>query len=609
MGNGISKNTCFSGDTYAPAVSSDPVPGDIHGHSFKYVPISVAFDKSSMANVLSSKTPFFSLSGAAINANQATSSSMPSFQLLNELMGPQSYACIVKSSCSFAAAPLQATPARSSLSGHFLDSSSTVSTISNQLPRRACMYGMLDHSFSSSSSVVSKQDSVSHLMVEHGATGSRCRNERPLGKSLATAGSRLDFRVPRNSLLSKGPTELSNMDSFGDGNHRSPPSNNVQWAQGMAGEDRFQVAVSEERGWVFVGIYDGFFGPDATDYLFANLHVAVHHALKGVLSDNIQCNDSTTTSNHLFSLNGGNHSPEFERKPARRGRIEHPEKDNSAMSGGGPTIHQKVLGALDRALRETEEAFFKAAEEGATDNPEIGLMGSCVLVMLMKGEGVYVMNVGDSRAVLARGREPDLDNIPGKATRKDLQQLKAEIMDGLQSVQLNAEHSTSVEEEVNRIKAEHSDRNAIIHGRVKGKLNVTRAFGAGYLKEPKWNSMLLGSFKIDYIGKGPYINCIPSLHHHRIGPNDKFLVLSCDGLYQYFTNKEVVDEVEMFTTVYPKGNPAEHLVEELLLRAARKAGMDYHELLNISHDERRRYHDDVSVIVISFKGRMWRSSA
>ena len=64
--------------------------------------------------------------------------------------------------------------------------------------------------------------------------------------------------------------------------------------------------------------------------------------------------------------------------------------------------------------------------------------------------------------------------------------------------------------------------------------------------------MLLGSFKIDYISKGPYINCIPSLHHHRIGPNDKFLVLSCDGLYQYFPNKEVVDEVEMFTTMYPR---------------------------------------------------------
>ncbi|KAF7062735.1 LOW QUALITY PROTEIN: hypothetical protein CFC21_069305 [Triticum aestivum] len=607
MGNGISKNTCFSGETYAPAVSSDPVPNDIHGQSFKYVPIVVAFDKSPMANMLSSKTPFLSLFGAAINANQATSSSIPSFRLLNELMVPQSSVCTVKSSCSSAAAPVQDQPTRLSFSGHFLDSSGTVSTISNQLSRRPFMSGMLDHSFSSSSSFFSHRDSVSHPMNEHDAIGSQCCNEQPLEKSLATAGSRLDFSVPRNNLLSKGPTEVSNMDSLGDGDHRSPPSDNVQWAQGMAGEDRFQVAVSEECGWVFVGIYDGFLGPDATDYLFANLHVAVNHTLKGVLSDNIQCNEPTTNSDNLFCLNGGIHSPEFERKPAKRGRTEHPEKNNSAMSGGSPTIHQRVLRALGQALRETEEAFL-AAEEGAADNPEIGLMGSCVLVMLMKGENVYVMNVGNSRAVLARRPWPNLNNILGKATEKDLQQLKAEIMDGLQPVQLNAEHSTSIEEEVKRIKAEHNDSNAIIHGRVKGKLNITRAFGAGYLKEPKWNSMLLASFKIDYIGKDPYINCIPSLHHHCIGPNDKFLVLSSDGLYQYFTNKEVVDEAEMFTTVYPKGNPAEHLIKEVLLRAARKAGMDYHELLKISHDERRKYHDDISVMVISFKGRMGRSS-
>ncbi|KAI4996444.1 hypothetical protein ZWY2020_051364 [Hordeum vulgare] len=612
MGNGITKN---SGNTSASVVSSDQVPGDIHGNSFMYVPIAIAFNKSPMGTVLSSKTPFFSLFGAAINANQATSSSMPSFHLLNELMGPQSSGCTVKSSCSFAAAPLlQATPTRSSMYGRFFNSSGTASTIANQLAGRPFMSGMLDRSFSSSSSFVSHQPSVSHLMVEHGAMSSRRCNERPIDKFLDASASKLDFRVPHNKLLSEGPTEASVMDSSSNGNHHSPPSHNVQWTQGMAGEDRFQVALSEEHGWVFVGIYDGFIGPDATDYLFANLHVAVHHALKGVLWDNIQCNEPATTADHLFFLDGGNHSPEFDRKPAKRGRTEHREADNSATSGGNLPMHDKVLKALEQALRETEEAFFEAAEQGAADNPEIGLMGSCVLVMLMKGEDVYVMNVGDSRAMLVSRREPSRNNIHGKVVAQDLQQSKTKIMHshdmgGLQSVQLNAEHNTSVEEEVKRIKGEHlDDRNAIIYGKVKGKLSVTRAFGAGYLKEPKWNNRLLASFKIDYIGEEPYINCIPSLCHHRIGPNDKFLVLSSDGLYQYFTNKEVVNMVEMFTAMFPEGNPAHHLVVELLLRAARKAGMDYDELLKIPHYERRMYHDDVSVIVISFKGGMWRSS-
>ena len=39
-------------------------------------------------------------------------------------------------------------------------------------------------------------------------------------------------------------------------------------------------------------------------------------------------------------------------------------------------------------------------------------------------------------------------------------------------------------QEVRRIKGQHlDDRNAIVNGRVKGKINVTRAFGVGYLKQ------------------------------------------------------------------------------------------------------------------------------
>ena len=61
----------------------------------------------------------------------------------------------------------------------------------------------------------------------------------------------------------------------------------LQWAQGKAGEDRVHIVVSEERGWVFVGIYDGFNGPDATDFLVSHLYAAVHRELRGLLWD--QC--------------------------------------------------------------------------------------------------------------------------------------------------------------------------------------------------------------------------------------------------------------------------------------------------------------------------------
>ena len=90
--------------------------------------------------------------------------------------------------------------------------------------------------------------------------------------------------------------------------------------------------------------------------------------------------------------------------------------------------------------------------------------------------------------------------------------------------------------------------------------------------QPKWNNALLEMFRIDYVGRLPYISCQPCLYHHRLGPKDRFLILSSDGLYQYFTNEEAVSEVELFITLHPEGDPAQHLIELLLFRAAKRAG-------------------------------------
>ena len=42
------------------------------------------------------------------------------------------------------------------------------------------------------------------------------------------------------------------------------------------------VVVPEEQGWMFVGIYDGFNGPDAPEFLVNNLYKAIYNELKGL---------------------------------------------------------------------------------------------------------------------------------------------------------------------------------------------------------------------------------------------------------------------------------------------------------------------------------------
>ncbi|CAH8391343.1 unnamed protein product [Eruca vesicaria subsp. sativa] len=350
----------------------------------------------------------------------------------------------------------------------------------------------------------------------------------------------------------------------------------IQWAQGKAGEDRVHVILSEENGWLFVGIYDGFNGPDPPDYLLNNLYTAVLKELKGLLWDDDNSDDLASQSKKQSTLEEITDACDSRNiaEDVKKLQWRYASKQNHHKEADSEMInHRDVLKALEQALMKTEEAFDLTVDE----NPVLALMGSCVLVTLMKGEDVYVMSVGDSRAVLAQRAYLGRKKMPN-----DLQRIKEESplknclvgekrVSLLVPVQLNMEHSTNVQEEVRRIRNEHSDDPlAIDNGRVKGYLKVTRAFGAGFLKQ--------------------------------------FLILSSDGLYEYFSNEEVIFEVESFISAFPEGDPAQHLIQEVLLRAARKYGMDFHELLEIPQGDRRRYHDDVSVIVISLEGRIWKSS-
>ena len=101
---------------------------------------------------------------------------------------------------------------------------------------------------------------------------------------------------------------------------------------------------------------------------------------------------------------------------------------------------------------------------------------------------------------------------------------------------------------------------------------IEQFYGFTCWVQPTCNEALLEMFRIDYLGTVPYVSCIPSLIHHRLSSSDRFLVLSSDGLYQYFSNEEVVAHVTWFMENVPEGDPAQYLIAELLFRAAKKNG-------------------------------------
>lgn len=186
-------------------------------------------------------------------------------------------------------------------------------------------------------------------------------------------------------------------------------------AGGAAGEDRVQAVCSEENGWLFCAIYDGFNGRDAADFL------------AGTLYENIR----------LYL-------------------------DNMLGSQEEDAFRETVLHCLRQALAQAENDFLCSVELAMDDRPDLVSIGSCVLVVLLYGQDLYALSLGDSRAILA--------------TMDDNKVLSA--------IQLTDSHSVDNEEERARLLCDHpDDPSTIIAGKVKGRLKLTRAFGVGYLKK------------------------------------------------------------------------------------------------------------------------------
>ncbi|KAJ3136179.1 hypothetical protein HK100_001953 [Physocladia obscura] len=168
--------------------------------------------------------------------------------------------------------------------------------------------------------------------------------------------------------------------------------------------------------------------------------------------------------------------------------------------------------------------------------------GSCALSALLHNDSLLVANTGDCRAVL--GSADTTNN--NKLLAKDL----------------SHDHNGENLSEVRRLQAEHPDQKDTVifvnkHDpsntmRVLGGLMPTRSFGDAKYKWP-----IHVSHKVDLIVPSikksipmqpdcinpPYITAAPEIIEHKLSPNDRFLVLATDGLYDQLGSQEVVDVV------------------------------------------------------------------
>ncbi|OAQ24563.1 protein serine/threonine phosphatase 2C [Linnemannia elongata AG-77] len=164
------------------------------------------------------------------------------------------------------------------------------------------------------------------------------------------------------------------------------------------------------------------------------------------------------------------------------------------------------------------------------------ISGSCALMAYIdsRENDLYVACVGDSRAVMGV-REPTADGR-GHVWR---------------AVPLSFDQTGRNPWEVKRLQEEHPGEESTVvrRGRVLGGLEPTRAFGDARYKWTKEIQDKVFSLFPAYreprpnYNTPPYVTAKPTVRHHKLRPEDRFMIMATDGLWDKLTSDEAVQLV------------------------------------------------------------------
>ncbi|KAL0431080.1 UNVERIFIED_CONTAM: putative protein phosphatase 2C 8 [Sesamum radiatum] len=175
-----------------------------------------------------------------------------------------------------------------------------------------------------------------------------------------------------------------------------------------------------------------------------------------------------------------------------------------------------------------------------------GATAVCVWVL---GQTVFVANIGDAKAVVAR------------SSATDGSQGGSERSNPLKAIVLTREHKAIYPQE--RARIQKAGGSVSSNGRLQGRLEVSRAFGDRQFKK---------------VG----VVATPDIHSFDLTERDHFIILGCDGLWGVFGPS---DAVEFVHKLLKEGLPVTAVSRRLVREAVRE----------------RRCKDNCTAIVIVFR--------
>lgn len=164
----------------------------------------------------------------------------------------------------------------------------------------------------------------------------------------------------------------------------------------------------------------------------------------------------------------------------------------------------------------------RANDENRDKDEEPGKSsGSTAIVCLLKGRDLFVANAGDSRCVISRN---------GKA------------------IAMSLDHKP--EDYIETMRIIGAGGNISIDGRVNGGLNLSRALGDHTYKTNE-----------ELCAEEQMITALPDVKKLIITPEDEFMILACDGIWNSMSSEEVVEFVRL--RLKAKRKKLSHICNEL----------------------------------------------
>jgi len=206
-------------------------------------------------------------------------------------------------------------------------------------------------------------------------------------------------------------------------------------------------------------------------------------------------------------------------------------------------VHHDICDSLTHGFLETDRQFLSMAQTQEGFN---GGSGCAAVVACIIGGWIWCANCGDSRALLCRD---------GKA------------------VQLSLDHKPDRDDEAARIE---SAGGFVSFRRVLGRLAVSRAFGD---EEYKYTSPERSNGK-------PLVIADPEIRVEQLTPQDEFLFMACDGLFDVFSSQEAVEFMHSRLASMPSNEQdPQRAVQDIV-----------HEAIH-----ERRSRDNVTALLVTFK--------